>query len=63
MADAKFHMGKNLLFQKPVVSKFGLFHIIVWITYQKSGLFFERTGFETTGFSLYKSWLRGAFLC
>ena len=48
------HMGKNLLFQKPVVSKVGLFYIIIWLICQKFGLFFETTGFETTGFSPYK---------
>ena len=47
-------MGKNLLFQKPVVSEFGLFYIIFRLICQKFGLFFETTGFETTGFSPYK---------
>jgi len=47
-------MGKNLLFQKPVVSKFGLFYTITWLICQKFGLFFETTGFETTGFSPYR---------
>jgi len=47
-------MGKHLLSQKPVVSNFGLFYIIVWLTCQKFGLFVETTGFETTGFSPYK---------
>ena len=47
-------MGKNLLFQKPVVSKFGLFYSIFRLICQKFGLFFETTGFETTGFSPYK---------
>ena len=55
-----FHMGKNLLFQKPVVSEFGLFHRIFRLIWQKSGLFFETTGFETTGFSPYKESIRRA---
>ena len=48
-------MGKNLLFQKPVVSTFGLFYIRFRLICQTSGLFFETTGFETTGFSPYKT--------
>ena len=48
-----FYTGKNLLFQKPVVSEFGLFYSICWFICQKFGLFFETTGFETTGFSPY----------
>ena len=47
-------MGNNLLFQKPVVSEFGLFYISTWLICQKFGLFFETTGFETTGFSTYR---------
>ena len=43
-------MGKNLLFQKPVVSEFGLFYITSRLSCQKFGLSFETTGFETTGF-------------
>ena len=61
VAYAIIHMGKNLLFQKPVVSEFGLFYIIFRLICQKFGLFFETTGFETTGFSPYRVRLsRGA---
>ena len=35
-------MGKNRLFQKPVVSKFGLFYIRFWLICQKFGLFLKR---------------------
>ena len=50
LENCMFHMGKNLLFQKPVVSKFGLFYRFRLIC-QKFGIFSETTGFETTGFS------------
>jgi hypothetical protein len=49
------HMGKNLLFQKPVVSKFGLIYSRSRLICQNFGLFVETTGFETTGFSPYRT--------
>ena len=45
-------MGNNMLFQKPLVSTFGLFYMFVWLICQKF-VFFETTGFETTGVSPY----------
>ena len=52
--------SNNSYGEKPVVSKTSRFNMLAyfyfscWLICQKFGLFFETTGFETTGFSPYK---------